>query len=137
MSGDDSTPREVGGSEGAETLGAPTASRSQLGDDRRGRVGGDKNPPSTRPNWEQLTDSDNGAAPRGTAAMADKETEAKTEKGSGGAGRLTAHSTGAALSAAEGGPVSGARAGQGGETNGAGYSPAHSTAAAQAPPEEV
>ena len=43
--------------------------------------------------------------------MGDAEAEARTEKGAGGAGRLTAHPTGKALATAEGGPVSGACAG--------------------------
>ena len=66
--------------------------------------------------------------------MGDAEAEARTEKGAGGAGRPTAHPTSAALDTAEGGPVSGARAGRGGETKDAGYSPAHFPAADQAAP---
>ena len=66
--------------------------------------------------------------------MGDAEAEARTEKGSGGAGRLTAHPTGAASAGAEGGPVSRPCTGRGGETNNAGYSPAHFPAAAQAAP---
>ena len=52
--------------------------------------------------------------------MGDAEAEARTEKRAGGVGRLTAHSTGAALAAAEGGPVNRARAGREGEKNDAG-----------------
>ena len=114
---DDSTPIEVRGPEGVKTLGSPTASRSQQGEDRRGRGGGDKNPPAAEPNWEQPTDGGYGAAPRGAAAMEDVEAEAGTEIRAGGAGRLTAHPIGATLAAVVGGPVSGARAGRGGEPN--------------------
>ena len=66
--------------------------------------------------------------------MGDAEAEARKEKGAGGAGLPTAHPTGAVLAAAAGGPVSGDRAGRGGETNGARYSPAHFTGVAQVAP---
>ena len=66
--------------------------------------------------------------------MGDAEAEARTEKGAGGAGRPTAHPTGAALAAVAGGLVSGARAGQRGEPNNSGYLPAHPTGAAGAAP---
>ena len=132
MSWDDSTPREVRGPKGDETLGAPTASRSRQGEENHGRGGGDENPPTARTNWEQPTDGRDGAAPRGAAAMGDAEAEARTKKRAGGVGRPTAHSTGAALAAAKEGPVSRARAGREGEKNDAGYSPAHFTGTDQA-----
>ena len=129
---DESTPREVRGPEGVETLGAPTASRSWQGEDGHGRGGGDENPPTAQQNREHPTNGGDGAAPRGAAAMGEAEAEARTEKGAGGVGRPTAHPTGTDLATAAGGPVSGARAGRGGEPNDAGCSPANFTAAAQA-----
>ena len=67
-------------------------------------------------------------------AMEDEDAEEGTEQQAGGAGRPTAHPTGAASAAAAGGPVSGARASQGGELNDARYSSAHFTGAAPAAP---
>ena len=45
MSWDDLTPREDGGPKGVETNGSPTASRSERGEDGRGRGGMARNPP--------------------------------------------------------------------------------------------
>ena len=78
------TPREIGGPEGVETLGAPTASQYRRWEDGRGWGGGDKNPPTARPNWEHPTDGGYRAAPRGAAAMEDAE--AGTEQRTSGAG---------------------------------------------------
>ena len=58
----DSTPREDGGPEGVETLGDPTASRSQQGEDGRGRERGDENSPTTQPTRERPPDGGDGAA---------------------------------------------------------------------------
>ena len=63
------------------------------GEDGQGRGGGDKNPPTDRNTREKPTDGGDGAARRGATEMEDAEKE--TAEGTGGAGHLPAHFTGA------------------------------------------
>ena len=102
---DDLTPREAGTPKGVETLGAPTASRSQQGEDRQGRGGEEKNPPTTEPNREQPTDGGDDTTPRGVTAMEDAEAETGTEKRSGDTGSPKEHPIGADAAAVLGDPA--------------------------------
>ena len=59
LSWDESTPREDGGPRGNETLGAPTVSHSQWGEDGQGRGEGTKTqpPPETQQSNQPMTET--------------------------------------------------------------------------------
>ena len=93
LSQDDSTPREAEGTWGDETPGSLTASRHQPGEDRRGRGGGDENPPTARATRGKCPNGGDGAARRGRTAAPDKAME--TAVGDGGVGYPPEHFDGA------------------------------------------
>ena len=56
------TPRVAEGPRGDKTLGAPTSSQYQRGEERRGRRGRDENPPTARATRRQGGDGSDGAS---------------------------------------------------------------------------
>ena len=101
LSQDNSTPKGAEGPRGDETQGSLTAARYRRGEDKRGRGGGDKKPPTTQATRVQAPDGGNRAAQQGGNEGTEEATE--TAAGAGGAGYLPKHFDSAAGATTENG----------------------------------